>query len=191
MTRRVCAHVFLTACAGIFLTGCMPKMTIEELKQMIPPRPAELDLLNDFVGKWESSGEVRFAGLDEVLKTSSSSEIKWEGDGWYLVEHGNFHMDEFGDMEGLATWVYDSGAKVFRNTWVDSMGGFSVGTAKYDEKTRTWHMKSTNYSSMGKSKGSGTARFVDDDTMEWDYSEHAMGGLIKVMEMTGTGNRVK
>jgi len=191
MTRRVCANVFLTACASIVLTGCMPKMTIEELRQTTPQRPAELDLLNDFVGKWESTGELRFAGLDEVLKSSGTSETKWEGDGWYLVERSTFTMDELGEMQGMATWVYDSGAKVFRNTWVDSMGGLSVGTAEYDEETRTWYMKSTNYTPMGKSKARGKARFVDDDTMEWKYSEHALGGLVKVMEMTGTAKKVE
>jgi hypothetical protein len=169
----------------------MPKMTIEELKQMMPERPAELDLLNDFVGKWESTGKVSFAGLDEELETSSKSEITWGGDGWYLIEHGQFHMEEFGDMEGLATWTYDVGAKMFRNTWVDSTGGLSVGTAKYNKKTRTWHMKSINYSPFGKSKGKGKAQFIDDNTMEWDYSEYALGGLVKVMSMTGTATKIR
>lgn len=191
MTRRMGSSFFVAACAAVLLTGCMPKMTIEEFKQMMPERPAQLDLLNDFVGKWEFTGEARFSGLDEVLKTSGSSEMKWEGGGWYLVERGTYHMGDFGDLEGMATWTYDAGAKKFRNTWVDSMGALTVGTGRYNEKTRTWHMKSTNYTPFGKTTAKGTARFVDDNTMEWDFSEYAMGGLIKVMHWTGTGKKVQ
>jgi hypothetical protein len=183
--------LFLAACAGILLTGCMPKMTIEEMKQMMPQRPAELDLLDAFVGNWEGTGEMHFAGMDETLTSSSKSEIRWEGDRWYLVEHADIHMDEFGDMSGMATWTYDAKSKVYRNVWVDNMGGFSVGTGKYDAKTRTWHIKSTNYSAFGKSTAKGTARFIDDNTMEWDYAEYAMGGLVKTMSMTGTAKKVR
>ena len=34
-----------------------------------------------------------------------------------------------------------------------------------------------------------TMKFVDADTMEWDWSEHM--GLMKIMDMTGTARRQK
>ena len=189
MNRRICGNAFLAACACILLTGCMPKMTIDELKQMMPERPAQLDLLNDFVGKWEGTGEMTFAGLDEVLTSSSTSEIKWEGDDWYLVERADMHMDEFGDMTGMATWTYDINAKLFRNTWVDSMGSLGTGEGWYDEKNDSWRMRAISHGPMGKSTMKGTVKFIDDNTMEWWWAEYAMGGLVKVMELNGTGRR--
>ena len=189
MTKRILSCALLSACMSILLTGCMPKMTIEDLKQMRPQRPAQLDEMNVFVGQWESTGEVTMAGLDQVLKTSATSELQWEGDGWYLVERGTFHMEELGDMKGIATYTYDAKAKKFRSTWVDTYGTLGVGTMRYDEKTDTWHMKSTNYTPFGKTVMKGTSKMIDDDTMEWTMTEYAMGGLIKTMEMTGTSKR--
>ena len=189
MTKRILSCALLVTCGSILLTGCMPKMTIDDLKQMRPQRPAELEQLNDFVGKWESTGEATMAGLDEVLKSSGTSEAKWAGDGWYLIEQGTFHMDELGDMQGMAIYTYDAKAKKYRTTWVDSYGTLGVGTGRYDEKTKTWHMKSTNHTPFGKTKMTSEARWVDDDTMDWTMTEYMMGGLIKTMEMKGTAKR--
>ena len=179
----------LASLAAIVLTGCMPKMTIEDMKAMMPQRPAELDKLNAFAGKWEFTGEAKMAGLDEVLKTSGTNEANWEGDDWYLVSRGTFTMGELGEMQGLETWTYDAHSKKFRSTWTDSMGSVGTGTAKYNEKTNTWHIKATSHGPFGKSTIRGQVKFIDDNTMEWSWNEYAMGGLINTMEMSGTSRR--
>lgn len=134
-------------------------------------------------------GEAKMAGLDEPLKSSGTGEATWDGDGWFLVNRGDFTMDEFGEMHGLETWTYDTHKKVYRSTWVDSMGSVGTGISTYDEETNTWHMKATAHGPFGKSKMKGQVKFVDADTAEYTWAEYAMGGLMKTMEMTGTSRR--
>jgi hypothetical protein len=189
MTPRNVIGTTLLGCAGILLCGCMPKMTIEEMKAEMPKRPAELDRLNAFVGKWQSTGEAKFAMLDETLETSGTSEAKWDDSRWFVVERGVFHMADFDEMAGLGTWTYDTKGKVYRSTWVDSMGAIGLGTSKYDEKSGTWKMKATSHGPFGKSTMKGWVKFIDDDTMEWWMAEYQW--LTKTMEMSGTSKRVR
>ncbi|MHC4521404.1 MAG: DUF1579 family protein [Planctomycetota bacterium] len=189
MNRQAVSSVVLAAFAGILLTGCMPKMTIEKMKEMRPERPAELDKLNAFVGRWDMSGEATMAGLDQPLKASGTGETKWEGDGWYLVSQFVHNMEELGESKGMETWSYDARSKKYRTLWVDSMGSVGVGTAWHDEKTDTWQFRGTSHGPFGKSTGKGEGKFVDANTMEWEWSEYAMWGLIKTMSIKGTSKK--
>ena len=85
--------------------------------------------------------------------------------------------------------MYDAHAKKYRSTWVDTMGMMGIGEGKYNEKTKTWHMKATSYGPWGKSSSKGWMRFVDADHMEWEWAEYS--GLMKTMEMSGSGTRIK
>ena len=189
MIHRNTLKAFVGLFGCVLLSGCMPKMTIAEIKAMMPSRPAELDHLDMFMGEWTFEGEVTMGGVDEVLKTSGTNTARWEGDKWYMVSDGIFTVSEFGDMKGMETWTYDSGSKCFRTTWVDSAGAFSVGQGWYNADKKKWRMKATNHSSFGTTSVTGTATFIDDDTMKWSMTESAMWGLFKVMEMTGTSKR--
>ncbi len=190
MNRRNLTVVVLALCAGVMATGCMPKLTIEDVKAMKPQRPAELDRLNAFVGKWQSEGEAKMTGLDQVLKVTGTSEAKWGDERWFVVSNEKMVMAELGDMEGIGASTYDTKAKVYRSTWVDSMGGVGTGTSSYDEKTNTWHMKGSSYSPWGKSTFKGQFKFLDDANAEWTWTEYGMGGLTKTMEITGTSKRL-
>lgn len=189
MIRKSTFYTVLTFCMTIVLTGCMPKMTIEQLKEQMPQRPVELDKLNAFAGSWEYEGEARMAGLEQTLKTTGTSESKWEGDGWYLVGRNVMNMAELGDSQAMEIWTYDTHSKKYRSTWVDSMGSIGTGESRFDEKTNTWHMRATSFGPWGKTTGKGKVTFTDENTMEWSWTEYAMGGLMKTMEMTGTGRR--
>jgi hypothetical protein len=189
MFRRNAVLAVVLGCATLGLTGCMPHMTVQEMKDQMPKRPIELDRLNAFVGRWQSEGEARFAMLDEPLKVTGTSEAKWEGDKWYVVGRGIMRMADFPETQGLETWTYDVHAKKYRSTFVDSMGMTGMSEARYDEKTDTWDMTATSHGPWGKSQLKGTLKFTDPDTMEWSMTEHM--GLMKVMDMHGTGKRVK
>lgn len=184
----ICAVLLGVACMAT--TGCAPqKKTIEEMKAQMPQRPVELDRLDQFVGKWRADGEGKFAMLDEPLKISGTSEAAWEGDRWYVVVRGVMNMEHFGDSQGHETWTYDTHDKVYRSTWVDSMGMSGMGVSKYDEKSDTWRMTATSHGPWGKSTIKGSLRFPNADTMEWEWTERS--GLMKVMEMKGTSSRVE
>ena len=189
MFRRTPVLSLFAAGSAMLLVGCMPKMTLEEMKAMMPQRPAELDRLNDFVGTWDMTGEATMAGLDEVLKTTGVGETKWAGNGWFLVSNAKFEMEGLNTMEAVETWSYDAHSKKYRSTWTDSMGSLGTGSSRYNEKTRTWTMRATSHGAHGKTTAKGTLKMVDKDTMEWTWSEYAMGGLFKVMEMKGTSKR--
>ncbi len=189
MSRRNAVLTFVAASASLLLAGCMPKMTIAEMKAAMPERPAELDRLNAFVGKWQYEGTAKFAMLDQPLKAGGHSEGQWEGNGWYLVNRSVMTMEHFDDSQALEAWSYDVHAKKYRSMWVDSMGMMGTGEATYDDPTRTWHWKGTSHSPWGPSSIKGTMHFVDDDSVEWTFTEHM--GLMKTTEMSGTGKRVK
>ena len=189
MNRRSLALAVVSFSSVFVGTGCMPSMTMEEMKAMMPKRPVELDKLNVFVGTWDATGTGTFAGMDDKLTSTGTSEAHWEGDGWYLVEKGTMQMAGFDDMNMRLVWAYDANAGVYRNNWVDSMGSFGVGTARHDEKTNTWHFKAKSHSPFGTSTSRGEYVFLDSDSYEWTWTEYAMGGLIKTMDMHGTAKR--
>jgi len=189
--RRATFVLALALVTPTMLTGCMPKMTMEEMKSMMPQRPAELDRLNAFAGKWEFEGKADMACLegDEEVAVSGSGESKWDASGWFLVGRSTFKMADFDEMVGVETWTYDAKSKKYRSTWTDSMGAIGIGESKYHAETDSWTMKATSHGPMGKTKMKGCLKIVDDDTMEWCMAEYAMGGLMKTMEMCGTSHR--
>lgn len=182
-------HIALGFAACMAMPGCMPKMTIAEMKAMMPQRPPELDKLNDFVGTWEFTGESRMPMLDEPIAVSGTGETKWDKTGWFVVSDGVFRMEGFDEARGHETWTYDAHSKKYRSTWVDSMGSTGTGTATYRDDTNTWTMKASAHGPFGKTTMKGCMKLVDKNTMEWSWSEYAMCGLMKTMEMTGTSRR--
>ena len=187
MTSRSIVRASLVVIAGVLATGCMEKMTLEEMKAEMPERPAELDKLNAFVGDWEYEGTATMAMLDQPLESSGSSETKWDDEKRYVVSKHVFDMEGLGQMKGMETWTYDSHSKKYRSTWVDTMGSTGTGESTLDEKTNTWHMKATSFGPHGKTTMKGTVRFIDDDHMEWTWSEYM--GWMKTMEMKGKAHR--
>lgn len=187
MSRASIATLFASATCVLLAVGCASKMTVEEMKAMIPERPPELDRLNAFVGKWESSGTARMAMLEEPLEAQGTSEAVWSEDGWYVIDKGSYSMAGLGEMSGLWTWTYDSKARVYRFAGVDSMGTVNMGEGSYDGMTGTWQMKGKSRGPMGSSTMKVWVRFIDDDTAEWGMTEYS--GLTKVMEMDGSMRR--
>ncbi len=170
------------------LVGCMPKMTVAEMKAMMPGRPAELDALNAWVGEWEWEGSADFAMLEAPLKSKGLMKTRWEGDDRYLVTDGKWSMEGLGEMIGHETWTYDSKSKRYRSTWVDSMGSSGTGEARLDADTNTWHFKASAYTPFGKNSAMGTAVFLDNDTIELMWCE--MMGMTKTTEMRAVAKRV-
>lgn len=191
MNSRAFPCLVLAFAANMLATGCMPKMTVEEMKAMTPQRPPELDRLEAFVGEWEYTATSTMACLDGEFESTGTGESHWGGDKAFVVNRGVFNMPVFGDdpMEGLETWTYDSHDKVYRSTWVDSMGSSGTGVGRFNEKTNTWTFRASSHGPFGPAKHRGTMKIIDSDTMEWTWTEYAMGGLMKTMEMTGVSRR--
>jgi len=189
MTFRTKHKAFLGLFGCVLLSGCMPKMTIDEMKAMMPKRPAELDHLNMFVGDWSFDGEAKMAGLEEPLKTTGTNSAHWEGNDWYLISNGIFKMGDFDEMKGHETWTYDTNAKCFRSSWVDSMGATGAGQAWYYPDKKKWKMRATSHTPFGTTNMKGEVTIVDENTMEFSMKETTMWGLITTMEWKGTSTR--
>jgi hypothetical protein len=186
-----CKRMFppMMGLAAMFLVGCSGGMSAEELKDMRPQRPAELDKLNSLVGTWESTWTMKPAGKAEPMTGKGTSTIAWDVDKWCLVEKGNYEMADMGPMQGLGVWTWDAKAHTYRNWWFDNWGTAGAGTSKYDENTKTWNMRGTSRGAMGRTSYKGTMKLVDDKTMQWTWKEYVFLGLIKVFEGEGTGKK--
>ena len=190
MIRRNVVSTWATSLACAVLVGCMPEMTIEQMKEMRPERPVELDRLNMFAGTWEGVGEAEMGGLEEVTKSTSKTTREWACDGWCLVERGTMEFGDMGKMHFMGIWTWDAKSRKYRTSWADDFGSIAYGVAKYDGETRTWTIKAKSKGGMGKTVGKGTFKFVDDDTMEWSWTERAgLFGMFKIVEATGTDKR--
>ncbi len=191
MHRRLKSS-FGAATAFAFFAGCMPAMDVETMKQMRPPRPPEMEHLAALIGRWETSAETRIPCLKLVLPVKGTTENSWDADGWSMVERGAYEMGELGTVHEFGAWTWDSSAERFHIWRSDSFGGLRIGTAKFDEGSRTWTLKAKRRSSWGSSTDRGTIKIVDDRTLEWTWNEWPAWDvlrLFKMAEFSGTSKR--
>jgi hypothetical protein len=144
-----------------------------------------------WVGSWEGEMTMKMPGSDEVIKGTGTSETRWAVDNRAVVEEfsGTMGEGEGSEYHGLGIWTWDAKAERFHGYMVSNMGERSTATARYDEETKTWHVKGKGTSPMGSSVSEGTMKMVDDNTMEWEFTEWDGLKLGKHMEMTGTSRR--
>jgi hypothetical protein len=181
----VLAGVFIFGLAG----GCMPRMTIEEIADMRPPRAPELDRLDRLVGDWDTVGEVRMAVLDETLQTTGRSSAQWMLDKRFLREDAELDMGALGRVTGTSIWSYEPGANKYHMWWFDSLGETSHAVITFNHRTDTWHMRTRGRKYGYATSGRGTLRHVDDDTLEWTWQEFDGTGLFKLADMKGVSRR--
>ncbi len=190
MTRITFTAFAMFAFLAGGLAGCQqPKMDLAEMMKP-PPRPAELDQLNMFVGTWEGTWEMTMMGADKPLTGIGTDTFAWDAEKWVLAEHMDGMMGD-SKMVGTALWTWDPQHKRFQYYSADCFGMIMTGTAHYDAKTGIWHMKGqTNDTVRGqKSNGEGTLKSIDKNTMEMTWSEWDCLHLTKFMEMKGTSHR--
>lgn len=189
MHRTFVILLCATAAIGL-LTGCESKnggMSMEDMMKA-PPRAPELDKLQAFVGKWEDHGEGTAMG--HAMKFSGTATMNWEVDGRALVGRGEGTMGDM-KMQTLEIWTWDPKAKKFMTMMMENSGEMSHGTATYDEPTRTWKMKSKgrNMNTGDTSVGEGTIKMIDNNTMEWTFTDWDGWKMKKMFEGHGRSER--
>jgi len=117
--------------------------------------------------------------------------VTWSLDKRYVMEHMTMTMGDGKVMKGLGVWTWDPRAKRFRTWWFDDWSGYGTSVASYCPECRTLCFKgNTKNMAMGfKTVGEGCFRFIDDDTMEWNWKERIPWTPFTVMEMSGTSHR--
>lgn len=188
ITRRVVGSVVMFAFIMV-AGGCMPKLTMEDLKQMKPQRPVELDKLSDFLGTWESTATMTLTGLDEPLTGKGKETFSWACDGWCLLGQGQYEMGEMGTMHFVGVWTYDAKAKKYRIFMANSNGETETGSARFDAGDNEWEMKSKSRGPWGSMIGEGEMKIVKDGQMEWEFTARDAMWRMKVMEGSGTSMR--
>ncbi len=178
----------LVVAAPMLLSGCAPR-EVDFSTITRPARAPELDAFDSFVGSWTWEAEVVNA-TGEGKCWSGTAEWRWSLDNRCLVGdlHAQSSLAEF-DAKGLWTWNPRKRRYVW--TMFNNWGYPQSGTAKYDDKSRTWTMpyRSVGLDGTG-SYGRYTMRVADDDTLEWRQQEWAdpMYLFLK-MELKGTYRR--
>jgi hypothetical protein len=194
MARRL-ALLTCMCCCWMGLVGCAEqnkKMDASAMKPMA--RPVELDLLNAWVGKWESTNEVKMPD-GKTMKGTGSSDIAWDLDNRILVERSTENMGEMGTDHAMIVFAYDSQGKNFDTTYYSSMGMVGKAKMRFDQKSKTWIMQgdpSFNPMMGKKTIFSMTMTMPDNNTMQFTWQEHEsfMGAKgKKFMEGTGTAKR--
>lgn len=186
-SERVVLAAALVAVSAI--SGCQQKAASMEDMMQPPPRPAELDKLNVFLGTWEGTAEMRMAGTDKVMHNKGVNTVSWECDNRVMVERFEGFADGGGTFKGIGVWTYDAGSGKYRIFWFDSFGSTNIGWATHDEKTDTWHFKGQGSMGGKTSVVEGTAHMIDKNTMEWSHNEWDSWKWTKLMEMKGTSRR--
>jgi hypothetical protein len=172
------------------LSGCAPhEFDIEQLKERLPPRAAELDRLDMLAGRWETEGTVRFIGAKDPITTRGTSEAQWECDRRFLVDRSSYDMGPLGPMGGISVWGWDPQRRRYLMSWFDGFGESASGWARFDESTRTWRIETRGRSTLCHVVNHGTIRMIDDDTLEWTWTQWDAWHILKYAEMKGASRR--
>lgn len=194
MTRSKMFSVLVAGLTAVALVGCAEPEPMDMQEMQPPPRPAELDRLNCFVGTWEGKYEVKIPGTEEPMTSTGQSVAKWSLDDMFLIEEGTYDMGDMGTMTMMAIWGWDPQAKKYRTWWFSNWGEASTGTVEYEEEEKTWEMEAKWFDAMsGKmAYGEGETKMVDENTMAWSFKQwdNAMHWGTPI-EMTGSAKRVK
>jgi len=178
--------VLMTALAAAGCRSTMPGASGDMSAEAVR---AKLDRLEMFVGRWSIEGEAKMAGIDEPIHFTGTSDVTWEGDRSYVVARGVTDMGGT-THHGLAAITYDPVHRVYRDALVNSAGGVSLATARYDESERTWHMKATSEGPEGSMSWTGTVTYLEADSKREHWVGSKFGGLIKKVEITKTERRL-
>lgn len=154
-------------------------------------RPPELDHLDAWIGEWESTGEVRPAGSDKVLKSRGHESITWESGKRFVLERMTWETEGAPKEEALAVRTWDPHGRVYRSWYFDSQGMVGHSKMTYDEKTKTWtgQTKNNDPETCEPTAGTITIKQPDADTMEWEFVEYDRLMVNKRVEMKGTSRR--
>ncbi len=193
MTPRKTMSYLAAACSLALILGCQQPAG-DMMAEGPPPRPAELDQLNDWAGTWNGTGEMimHTPKGEQKMTTTGKETAKWVCDNRVLMSEMEYDMGDMGKMTGISIATYDKNSKKFRSYWFDSMGTVGHGEMWKDPSTGMWMMKTkgTDPMSGDATSGKGTVKMLDPNTMEWTFTEYDGWGFNKKVEMKGTSRKM-
>lgn len=178
-----------TALASLFLAvGCSgPRLDFAEIQR--PPRAAQMDAFNVFIGTWDWTATVENA---EGADRNWTGTAKWE---WALdqrtLEGTMSSRSENAEFSARGVWSWHPKRNQYIWWMFNDWGYPQQGKARYDAGSQCWRM---DYRSVGldgtRSRGRYTVQVIDQNTIDWRMVEWADPlRLVKKIEMNGTYKR--
>jgi hypothetical protein len=134
-----------------------------------PKRSAELQVLERFIGDWQTEIIVKPTG--EKFNTTESR--KWSREGQFVLSE-DLNLSTKKEAHFLLT--YDPSAKVYRACYIDE-GNAQIFLGTWDKDNETMKWTSPDGAS---SKHTGTYRFIDKDHVEWSMVVTGPDGKVLV-----------
>ncbi len=194
MLRRRFFYCLASILSAGVIAGCQQPAGDMEHKGP-PPRPAELDKLNPWVGTWNGSGDITVYTPKgpKTMKTTGTEHWAWACDNRFLMANFEWSMGDNANEkhQGIAMMTWNPKEKEFRSWEFMGDGTVNRGEMKYDEKAGLWRMegKGTDPMTGQPTRGGGTAKMVGDKTMEWSFTMWDCLKLSKKMEGKGTSTK--
>ena len=186
----MCRCFPIAASVLLRLSGCAsPKMPMEMPKRPTPgPEMARVAVL---LGDWEGTAEMvepspeemkAFMPEGEEMPSSfaGGNKYEWVLGGMYLKGEGWHEMGDGQKMNFVEAWKWDAKAKKYKTWFFTDWGEHGSGWATWCD-TDCLCMDATAQDVEGReSKGTGRICLVDDNTMEWVWSESGAKGKMKL-----------
>jgi hypothetical protein len=144
-----------------------------------PKRSAEVQVLDRFIGNWETEISVKPTG-DKFNTTESR---KWSREGTFVLSED---LNVTTKKEAHFLLTYDSNAKAFRACYIDE-GNAVIFLGTWDEGSQTIKWASPDGAGA---KHTGTYRFIDKDHVEWSMTVTGPDGKV-VVELSAKQTRKK
>jgi len=167
---------------------------------MKKPDPApEMKKLQRMVGRWTGTAEMIEPTREEMAKQMPEGEqmgdmkfagggtTDWVMEGHFLKSEGWHEMGPGQRMNMVEYITWDAGVGKYRSYWFSDWGEVGEGTMTMSADGNTMTFKSEGFNAHGeRSKGSGTMKFVNNNTIEWTWTEKGPEGTMK---LKGTSRR--
>ena len=193
--------VSIACCAMLLSIGCTqvrdvfsrgPKVDPQE-EMNKPAPPVQLKQLEPFIGSWEGTAETvpdpkSPAATQPVQTFKGGGTSEWTMDGMAMKSTGWHEMPDNQKTNYTEYVVWDANARKFRSYYVSDWGENGSGWMWLDPDGQTFHWNAKGVDAHGhKSSMSGTSTIVDNNTMNWRFTQR---GPMGKMTMKGTSKRV-
>jgi hypothetical protein len=156
-------------CVGITLAVLTILTATRVSADADPKRSAELQVLDRWIGNWETVVTIKTTG--EKFNTTESR--RWSKEGTFVLSED---MNLSTKKEAHFLLTYDPNAKVYRACFIEESNALVLlGTWDKDAATMRW-----NGTDPAGVKHAGTHRFVDKDHTEWSMVITGPDGKVLV-----------
>jgi hypothetical protein len=188
-------HILTSLIVVCLLAGCSSHKKMMEPLQKPEPAP-EMAKLEPFIGTWQGTAEIVEPSPEEMKALMPEGEempecykgggtFVWVLDGMTLKGESWHEMGEGLKASYVEYWTWDPKKEKYRIVYVGDWGDCGTGLAWYDEEGKTMHAKFKGVKHDGSEvRGEAESTLLDDDTIEWSYTERGKEGKMKFKGMS-------